>query len=78
MDTLNNIINVQEFIAVIEQLVIDKKLDYLDAVLYFCSKNNIELETAADIIKSNAKLKAKLKMDAETLGYLPKSAKLPI
>lgn len=78
MDNLSVIINVQDFIANIDALVVEKKLDYLDAVLYFCSKNNIEIETAADIIKSNAKLKAKLKLDAETLGYLPKTAKLPI
>ena len=75
---ITSIINVQTFVESIEKLVVDKKLDYLDAVMYFCEKNNIEIETAADMIKTNAKLKTKIKFDAETLGYLPKTSKLPI
>ena len=72
------IINIQDFIASVEKLVDEKGIDYIDAVMYFCEKNGLEVETAADMIKSNTKLKAKLKVDAEMLGYLPKSAKLPI
>lgn len=72
------IINVQDFIASIEKLVDEKGIDHIDAVMYFCEKNGLEVETAADMIKSNTKLKAKVKIDAESLGYLPKSAKLPI
>lgn len=75
---ISSITSVQYFMESIESLVIEKKLDYLDAVMYFCEKNNIEIETAADMIKSNAKLKTKIKFDAEALGYLPKTSKLPI
>lgn len=77
-ENISSIINVQFFIDSIEKLVEEKKIDYLDAVMYFCDKNNLEIETAADMIKSSAKLKSKIKFDAEALGYFPKTSKLPI
>lgn len=68
----------QSFYAEIETLVVESKLDYMDAVIFYCEKNNIELETAASIIKSNAKIKAILQNEGEALNLLPKTAKLPI
>lgn len=67
----------ESFTREIEKLVVTYKLDYMDAVVHFCEKNNIEIETAASIIKSNLKIKSKLQLEAETLNFLPKSAKLP-
>jgi len=75
---LNNIINVNDFLLEIERIASDKSIDYIDAVVHYCSKTGMEIETAAELIKKNAKIKAKVKQDAETLGYLPKTAKLPI
>jgi len=53
-------------------------MEYLDAVLYYCSQTGLEIETAADLIRRNAKMKARVRLDAESLGYFPKTAKLPI
>jgi hypothetical protein len=75
---LNNMINVSDFLLEIERIASDKNIDYIDAIVHYCSKNGMEIETAADLIKKNAKIKAKVKLDAETIGYLPKTAKLPI
>lgn len=76
--SLNNIIDINDFLFEIEQIVTDKRIDYIDAVIIYCDRTGMEIETAAELIKKNAKIKAKLKTDAENVGYLPKTAKLPL
>lgn len=66
------------FAQEIETLVKDKNIDYIDAILYYCEKNNMEIETAAALIKSSSKIKAKIQLEAEEINVLPKTAKLPI
>ena len=69
---------INEFINEIESLVRTSKIEYIDAVIHYCEKNNLEIETAAALIKSSSKIKAKIQNEAEEMNYLPKSAKLPI
>jgi hypothetical protein len=68
----------QTFCQEIESLVVELRTDYMDAVVHYCEKNNIELETAASIIKSNSKFKAIIQNEGEDLNLLPKTAKLPL
>lgn len=68
----------ENFIREIDKIVNDLGITYVDAVVHFCEKNNIEIETAASIVKSNPKIKSKLQSDYENLNYLPKRAKLPV
>jgi len=68
----------QTFCQEIESLVVELRTDYMDAVVHYCEKNNIELETAASIIKSNNKFKAIIQNEGEDLNLLPKTAKLPL
>lgn len=75
---LNNLLNIKDFIEKIDVLAAEKRLDYIDAVVLFCEQTGLEVETAAKLIKSNAKMKARIKNDAENLNYFPKSAKLPL
>lgn len=77
-EELNNILNLKDFIEKIETIVAEKRVDYIDAVVLYCEHTGLEVETAAKLIKSNAKMKAKIKNDAENLNYFPKSAKLPL
>ncbi len=67
-----------KFIREIERLVAKYNLDYMDAVVHLCEKNNIEIEAAASIIKYNIKIRSKIQAAAEDLNYLPKSARLPV
>lgn len=67
-----------DFMVEIEKIVIDKKVNYIDAVIMFCEQQGMEVETAASLIKGSAKMKAKVQNDAEDLNYLPKTRKLPI
>lgn len=57
----------------IDNIVIKHKISYIDAVVYYCEKNNVEIEAFAKIIKTNEMLKAKLQSEAEDLNFLPKS-----
>lgn len=68
----------QTFYADVEALVSELKTDFMDAVVYYCEKNNIEIETAAAIIKGNSKMKAIIQNEGEDLNLLPKTAKLPL
>lgn len=72
------LLNVQDFISIIEEIVQSKKVDYFEAVMYYCEKTGLEIESAAQLIKGNAKMKAKVRTDAENSGYLAKTSKLPI
>lgn len=68
----------QTFYADIESIVCELRTDYMDAVVHYCEKHDIELETAASIIKSNSKIKAIIQNEAEDLHLLPKTARLPL
>lgn len=71
-------ITLEKFCSDIEQLVLNGDVDYIDAIVYYCEKNNIEIEVAAQYIKQNVNLKLKVQCDGELLNYLPKRAKLPL
>lgn len=74
---INSIKTPVQFMQEIDALVEEKKMEYIDAVIFYCEKNNIEIETAASFIKGSAKMKAKIQNEAESLNYLPKTRKLP-
>ena len=71
-------VSIVEFTKEIEKLVVEKRMEYIDAVMYLCDKNGVDIETAASLIKSNAKLKASIQVEAENLNYLPKTKQLPL
>ena len=66
----------EKFVTDIENLIAQHKLNYVDAIIHYCDINNIEVESAATIIKQNLKMKAQLESEYEDLNYLPKRAKL--
>lgn len=61
----------------IETLAKKKNMPYMDAIIEHCSMSGLEIEVAAKLI--SGALKAKIKIEAEELHFLPKSntAKLP-
>ncbi len=69
---------IQDFIREIEDFVKESKLDYIDAVLAYCGKNYLEIETVAAMIQHSSVIKAKIQEEAESVNYLPKTTKLPI
>jgi hypothetical protein len=67
-----------KFYKELERLVNVNNMSYMDAIVYFCEKNDVEIEAAALMIRSNMRIKASLQVEGEQLNFLPKTAKLPI
>ena len=61
---------------IIEQLVIAKRMSYLDAVIYYCAEKNIEPELIAGTLGD--KIRGELANDAQRLHFIPKFDQLPL
>ena len=67
------------FAQEIETLVLENKdMNYIDAIVFFCDKNSIDVESVPKLISKP--LKDKIKRDAQELNFMKKTtrAKLPI
>ncbi len=71
-----------KFSQEIESLVHgEDSMSYIDAIVYFCEKNNIDVESVSKLISKP--LKEKIKYEAQELNFLKRTpflsrAKLPI
>lgn len=75
---ISNIKSSADFVKEIDKLAGVKGLTYFDAVMHYCEINNIEMETAASLIKQSTVLKARIQIEAENLNMLRRSGRLPI
>lgn len=66
------------FFEEVEIFAYENDVEYIDAVIYWCEKNNIELELAAEWIKKDHSFKGKIQIEAENLSFLKKGARLPL
>jgi len=68
----------QKFAMEIEKIVANDELNYIDAILHYCEKNNLEVESITKLISKP--LKERLKWDATRLNFMKRTsrAKLPI
>jgi hypothetical protein len=70
-------LNKQKFNLDIEEIVLEKNLNYIEAIVYYCETNDIEVEVAAKMINKN--IKEKLQANANTLNLLvDKTRSLPL
>ena len=60
----------------IEEIVKDKELSYMDSVLHYAQKSEIEPEAMAKML--NQSIKDKIEVEAHELHLLKRTAKLPI
>ena len=71
------IVTPSKFALLIENIVKDKKVSYMDAVVLYCEKNGIDPSNIKPLI--NKHLKEKIAYEAQSLNMLKdKTAKLPI
>lgn len=70
--------DMQKFVNDVNKLHVSDDVDYIDAVVEWCTKNNIEVEFAAALIKKDPVLKSKIQEEAENLNILKRGARLPI
>jgi hypothetical protein len=62
------------FAQEIENLVqVNVEMNYIDAIVYFCEQNNIDLESVPKLISKP--LKEKIKYEAMELNFLKKTSR---
>ena len=60
----------------IENIVKDKNITHMEAVLWYCQKEGIEPDTVSNLLSKG--LKEKIEAKARELNFLPRQAQLPI
>ena len=70
------VLNKEKFSQMVERLVIEKKIPYIDAIVWWCEEHEFEIEDIAKLLCPL--IKEKIKVEAQDLNYLEKSARLPI
>jgi ribosomal protein S12 methylthiotransferase accessory factor YcaO len=68
-----NFMTTAKFSTEVEILVNSDSMSYIDAIIHFCDKNEIELETVSKLISKP--LKEKLKHEAQQLNFIKKTSK---
>jgi hypothetical protein len=72
----NTILTPNKFALIVENIVKDKKISYIEAILDYCKDNEIDPANARSMI--NKTLKEKIAYEAQNLNMLKeKVAKLP-
>ena len=71
-------ISKDKFAEDIEALVLRTKMNYIDAIIEYCSENEIEVESVSKLLSKP--LKEKVRADATDLNYLKRTSrgKLPV
>jgi hypothetical protein len=63
-----------KFSELIEDLVkVNKDMNYIDAIVYYCDQNSIEVDSIGKLISKP--LKEKLKCDAINLNFLKRTSR---
>ena len=62
----------------IDDFVAETGADYIDAVISYCERFNIEPETLGEIISKNPVLKSKIQLEAEALHFIKPADRLPL
>jgi ribosomal protein L11 len=71
-------ISKDKFAEDIEALVLNTKMNYIDAIVEYCEQNSIEIESVSKLVSKP--LKEKLKCNATELNFMRKTTrgKLPL
>jgi hypothetical protein len=65
-----------KFSFIIERIVRDDRLSYIDAIVFWCEENQMEVETAAKLV--SPVIKEKMLVECQDLNIIKKTARLPI
>ena len=74
MSVEENFLTKAKFSKLVEQTVFEKRLSYMDAIVWLCEKHNIEIEDCRKFI--NPIIKDKLEAEARRLNFLPRTNEL--
>lgn len=74
MNVEESFLTKSKFSKLIERTVIEKRLSYMDAIVWLCEEHNIEIEDCRKFV--NPIIKDKLEAEARRLNYLPRTNEL--
>lgn len=57
---------------------VNKDVSFIDALVHYAEKHDLEIELIGEIVRRSPILKAKVRDDAEKLKLVEKSHKLPV
>lgn len=66
------------FIEEITDIVWEKDVSFIDAIVIWCEKHNVEPETVGSLVKKDPVLLALVEGEAQDLRILPRGNKLPL
>lgn len=67
---------IRQFSDLIERIVFEKDISYIDAIVHHCEQTGFELELAASLL--SAPVKAKISEEAQSANMIKKVNALPI
>jgi len=70
--------NSKDFSLKIESIVKEKRISYMDAVLWYCEKNELDTGTIGPMINKSLKEKIKIEAQEKNMVKFPKTGKLPL
>jgi hypothetical protein len=70
--------NSKEFSLKIEEIVKQKRISYMDAIVWYCEQNDIDTGSVSSLVSKS--LKEKIQIEAQNLRMIkiPKCGQLPI
>jgi|TARA_B110000967_G_scaffold29309_1_gene27477 hypothetical protein len=71
----SSFMNRKKFTRMVEDTVRYKSMNYIDAVVYLCEDNNLEIEDIKKYIAVS--IKEKIELEAMNLNFLEKGERLP-
>lgn len=74
MSVEENFLTKAKFSKLVEKTVFEKRLSYMDAIVWLCEEHNIEIEDCRKFI--NPIIKDKLEAEARRLNFLPRTNEL--
>tara|TARA_Y100000739_G_C20465135_1_gene398629 strand:+ start:7 stop:225 length:219 start_codon:yes stop_codon:yes gene_type:complete len=71
--------NSKEFSLIIEGVVKDKRpITYMDAILFYCEENQIEVDSVGRLISKSLKEKIQVEASKANLIKIEQTGKLPV
>jgi hypothetical protein len=69
---------IKNFSFEIYTMIKNHDMDFIDAVVHWCDVNSVDVEFAASLVKTDPNILHEIQLDAESLNYLKRTARLPI
>jgi hypothetical protein len=74
---MNNPLETKSLFQTLDDLIWDKDLTLMEAIVHYCEENDVDIESIALVIAKSQVLKEQLYIEAEKLKMVEKINRLP-